>query len=255
MSQSSSRWLALSLPRRFMGELLHFAQRMPSRTIQRKMRLAKLVAARQAAWPRPGWCAIFLKAYALVADRRPHLRHLYRPFPWPHLYQHPDNVASIAITREYGDDEAVFFARLASPEKLGLLEIDRELKNFKDHRIDTVAPFRSMLRLAGLPQPLRRLAMWLAFHGPGRHHAEHLGTFGVNVVSSLGASSVEMLSPWTTALSYDVFAAEGTVDVRVTYDLRVRDAATIARVLADLEEVLTSEIVNELGYLQALEAA
>ena len=38
--------------------------------------------------PRPSWCAIFTKAYAVVAARYPELRRAYLKFPFPRLYEH-----------------------------------------------------------------------------------------------------------------------------------------------------------------------
>jgi hypothetical protein len=71
----------------------------------------------------------------------------------------------------------------------------------------------------------------------------------------LGASSLHPLSPLTTALNYGVIGADGGVDVRLIYDHRVMDGATVARALQDLERVLNCEIVAELRYLRAVEAA
>jgi hypothetical protein len=45
------------------------------------------------------------------------------------------------------------------------------------------------------------------------------------------------------------------VDVRLVYDHRVLDGALIARALADLERVLHHEILVELRYLRAADAA
>jgi hypothetical protein len=255
MVQPSGQWLPLSLPRRFIGDLISIAGNLPNRTMEGRIDLSRVIAARQSAWPRPGWCAIFVKAYGIVAARRPQLRQIYRPLPWPHLYEHPENVASIAIARDYQDEEAVFFARLACPENLGLLEIDRAVRDFKERPIESIPEFRRQLRLARLPLPLRRIVMWLGFNGPGRHLADQLGTVGVNAITSQGAWEVDPLSPWTMALSYGVLAADGTIDVRLTYDPRARDAIAVARALTDLEDVLQGEIVNELGYMKSLEAA
>jgi hypothetical protein len=238
-----------------MGDLVHFAQQMPSRTIERRMRLASLVAARQACWPRPGWCAIFLKAYALVAARRPTLRQIYRPWPWPHLYEHPQNVASVPIARPFADDEAVFFATLPGPENLGLLEIDTEVHRCQEQPLEAYVAFRRQRWLMQLPGIVRRPLLQLTLHGPGGWVADHLGTFAVNTLGSRGAAEIAGPSLWSTALTYGVLGSDGTLDVRLTYDPRVRDGATTAGVLADLEDVLTAEIVRELGYLQALEAA
>ncbi|MDP2296757.1 MAG: 2-oxo acid dehydrogenase subunit E2, partial [Pseudolabrys sp.] len=42
---------------------------------------------------------------------------------------------------------------------------------------------------------------------------------------------------------------DGNVNVRIIYDHRVLDGATVARALARLEEILNTEIVSELRSL------
>ena len=56
-----------------------------------------------------------------------------------------------------------------------------------------------------------------------------MGTFGVSVYSALGAESLHPLTPLTTALNYGVIQENGDVTVRVIYDHRVMDGATVAR--------------------------
>ena len=73
MSQPKGRNLALSLPRRFICDLLHFARRVPTVPVQRRMNVAAVVAARAASAPRPSWAAIFTKAYGFVCAARPEL--------------------------------------------------------------------------------------------------------------------------------------------------------------------------------------
>src|SRR5436309_2245890 len=120
MAHPIGRWLPLSLPRKFMCDLMYSARQVPIIPIQRTMHLAAVAAARQAAEPRPGWCAIFCKAFALVAMRRPELRRSYLPFPWPHLYEHPQSVANIAIERPWCGESAVMFGRIRGPENHSL---------------------------------------------------------------------------------------------------------------------------------------
>ena len=43
-----------------------------------------------------------------------------------------------------------------------------------------------------------------------------------------------------------VIEPDGSVDVRLIYDHRVLDGTTVARALAELEETLNRELVNEL---------
>jgi hypothetical protein len=225
---------------------MHFAQMVPTVPVQRRMKLATVVAARQAAPLRPSWCAVFLKAYAQVAAERPELRRAYLSFPWPHLYEHPLTVASVAIERQFDDEPAVFSALLRSPEKRPLALLDAALRHFKEQPIETIGAFRRALLVSRLPFPLRRLAWWIALNAWGRKRAQYMGTFGVSVYAGLGAASLHPLSPLTTTLNYGVLEADGTLDVRLTYDHRVLDGATVARALKHLESVLNSEIVTEL---------
>jgi hypothetical protein len=246
MPQPPGRKLSLSLPRRFICDLLHFAHRIPTVPMQRRMELAPVVAARQAASPRPSWCAIFTKAYGVVASRRPELRRSYVSFPWPHLYEHPINVAAIGIERQVAGEDAVFFAHVRMPELHTLGSIDAHLRRLKEAPLETIGMFRRILTLSRLPRPLRRLIWWFGLNTSGYRRARHLGTFAVSIVASLGAAGLHLLSPLTTALNYGVLAPDGSLDVRLTYDHRVLDGATVARALRDLEGVLLSDIVAEL---------
>jgi hypothetical protein len=80
----------------------------------------------------------------------------------------------------------------------------------------------------------------------GRQRANYFGTFGVSVYSALGAESLHPLSPLTTTLNYGVFAPDGSADVRLVYDHRVTDGATVARALTRLEDVLNTALRAEL---------
>jgi hypothetical protein len=253
MHEMPSSWLPLPAPRRWMSDLVQLARSTPTATVQRTMFLNRLATARQGAWPRPGWCALFLKAYSLLAARRPVLRQIYMPLPWPHLYEHPTNVATVAIARP--DEDAVFFARLESPETLGLWAIEKRLQELRERPIAQVADFHRLAKWSRLPGPIRRLGWRLAKSLSGPLHAATLGTFGLSTLAGLGALHSQPLSLWTMALSYGPLARDGRTEVCLSYDPRVRDAPTVARALSDLEDVLLGEIVNELGYLRDLEAA
>jgi hypothetical protein len=255
MPQPGGFSVPLSPPRRLICDYLHFAKQIPSVPVQRRMRLAEVVAARDTAQPRPSWCALFTKAYSLVAANNSALRRAYMCFPRPRLYEHPISVASVAVERRFGDEDAVLFAHLKQPETLGLPELDLKLRQAKDQPLETIGAFRNQLRMARLPQPLRRLAWWFGLNCWGRKRAHYFGTYGVSVYSGLGAASLHPLSVLTTLLTYGVVGPTGEVDVRVIYDHRVMDGSTIARALADLESVLTNEIVAELRYLRAADAA
>jgi hypothetical protein len=211
------------------------------------MQLAPLVRARAAAVPQPGWCAIFTKAYALVAAKRPELRRDYLSFPWPHLYEHAISVATVAIERSFDGENAVFFLPIQSPEKLPLVQLDTRLSHCKQCPFDEIGAFRRISLVGRLPRRIRLLLWFLALHCLPRKRAKILGTYGITVYAGLGAASLHPLSVLSTTLNYGVIDADGSVDVRLVYDHRVMDGATIARTLADLEETLNGAIVEELA--------
>lgn len=242
----AGRYENLSLPRRFIGDLLHFAQRVPSVPMERRMDLAELVTARRQWSQRPSWCAIFLKAYSIVAARRAELRRSYISFPWGQIYEHPINVASFSLERKYGNEDAVFFSRIARPESLSLELLDAIVRAHKDADVETVDSYRRALRVSRLPTMLRRLLWWYGLEVDGRARAHFFGTFGISVVASFGAAGLHLLSPLTTTLNYGLFDPDGQIDVRLAYDHRVLDGATVARAMVALEDVLRGEILEEL---------
>jgi len=254
MSQPRGVTIPLSLPRRLMCDLLYYAQQIPSVPVQRHMDLTEVIAAREAAAPRPSWCAIFTKAYGFVTAAYPELRRCYLSFPWPRLYEHPVNVAMLAVERDYGDEKAVFFAHIDDPHTLALPEIDAKLRRYKEAPLESVGTFRRCLLISRLPRFLRRWLWWYALNVSGRKRVRFLGTYGVTVYGGLGAASLHPRGVMTTTLNYG-HISDGGVDVRLVYDHRVLDGCTVARALADLERVLRHEIVAELGYYRAVEAA
>ena len=242
MGEPYGRKIPLSLPRRLVGDMMHFAQQVPTVPVQRRMNIAPLIAARRLADPRPSWVALFTKAYAMVAKKRPQLRRAYLAFPWPHLYEHPVCVASVAVERRVGDEDAVLFAQVREPELLTPDQLDSFIKDCKDRPVELIGTFRRALRISRLPRVLRRFVWWYGLNSSGYNRARNMGTFGVSVYSGLGAEGLHPLSPLTTTLNYGVIADDGTVDVRIVYDHRVLDGATVARALEDLDGLLNHEL-------------
>jgi hypothetical protein len=236
----------LSRPRRLICDLLHFAAGVPTVPVQRRMRLAPVVAARRALAGRPPWTAVFAKGLALVAAEFPELRRAYCKFPWPHLYEYPTSVAAITVERDYRGERAVFTVRVKDPARRAVAEIAAAIRAGTTTPVEEVKDFRRSLFVSGLPRPLRRLVWWVGLN-VGRQRANYFGTFGISVYSALGAESLHPLTPLTTTLNYGVFAPDGSLDVRLVYDHRVTDGATIARALARLEEVMNTTLRDELS--------
>ncbi len=255
MPRLFGRRRALSPGRRFITDLMHYARQVPGVVIQRRMDVAPLVEARRRLIERPGWCAIFTKAYAIVARDRPELRTAYMSFPWPHLYEHPLNIASVSIERPFGGEPGVLMAHIRGPENHPLPGLDAHIRHFKEQPIQQCAYHRRIWRLCQLPWPLRRLVWNWGYHSSGARRARHMGTFGVTSVSSQGGQLEHILSPLATTLTYGPVDEQGNVEVRILFDHRVADGATMARVLVDMEQVLRQEILRELRQLATAAAA
>jgi hypothetical protein len=210
------------------------------------MALAALVEARRACPHRPPWTALFLRAYALLAQEVAELRRVYVTFPRPHLYEYPTSVAMVAFERRSGGDSEVFAGRIKDPASRSLAELVAIMRRFNEAPLGEIKEFRRVLLLGRLPWPLRRLLMWIGLN-IGRQRANFFGTFGVSVYSALGAESLRPLAPCPVVLNYGVIAPDGSVNVRFNYDHRVMDGATVARALQELERILTQTIVKEVA--------
>jgi hypothetical protein len=226
-------------------DLLWAARKIDAVTFERRMNLARLISARQESTARPGWCAIFTKAYALVCARRPELRRAYLSFPWPRLYESAGNIAAIAVERRLEGEDAVLIAHQRDPEQRSLVEIESWLRHCRQAPPEHVGSFRRILQVTRLPRPVRRLA-WFVGLNWGRQRERCLGTFGVSVTAGLGAAALGVRAPITTILHYGILGPDSSIDVRLTFDHRVLDGGTVARALRDLEEVLLGEILSEL---------
>jgi hypothetical protein len=223
---------------------MHFAAGVPSVPVQRRMQLGSLVAARSDG-ERPPWTALFAKAFALVAAAAPELRRAYCKFPRPHLYEYPVSVASVAVEREIAGTTGVFGVRVVNPGNRPLADTTRLIREGQTAPVEKVKEFRRALWVSSFPRPLRRMMWWIALNY-GRIRPNYFGTFGVSAYAALGAESLHPISPLAYTLTFGAISASGAVDVRLIYDHRVVDGATVARALVRLEEALTGPIVEEL---------
>jgi hypothetical protein len=246
MAEITGHRMPIPLPRRWIADLLHAGRRVPTVTVERAMNVGAVATARRHLVQPPPWILLFTKAYAMVAARRPELRRAYMPFPWPHLFQADDSVATIAVEREFQGEPAVFFGYLRHPDRQPLRQLVAHLTRWRTHPVENIRSFSRLVRYSRYPWPLRRLAWWYAANLSRRWRLRVFGTFGVSVTASDGATALNLISPLTTAVNYGMFTADHTLPVRVHFDHRVLDGAPVARALADLEETLNGEIVLEL---------
>jgi hypothetical protein len=238
------RAIRLSVPRRMIIDLLYFARGIPTIPVQKRMSLAALIAARRMCSQRPRWISLFTKGYALVAQEFPELRRAYVKLPWPQLYEYPTSRANIMIERDYLGESAVCPVSIKDPAHQSLRDIGRLIEHASTAPVEDLKDFRRWTQFARLPRFLRRLFWWVGLNW-GRQRGNYFGTFGLSVYSALKAESLHPLAPATTVLNYGVISKDGLLDVRIIYDHRVVNGATIARALGRLEEILNSEITEE----------
>jgi hypothetical protein len=235
----------ITLPRRLVADLMHASIGVPFVSLARPLHVRTLQEARAQAVQRPGWAAIFVKAFALVAKEEPILRTLYVKWPMPAFYELPRSVAMVAIARVENGQDCVLPQKVTAPDEMPLAKVDALIRHAKDAPINEVPAFRKILRTTRLPLPLRRL-FWAIGLNFGRQRANYFGSFGVTSVAAYGPGELHAMSPGPFVLSYGVEKPDQSVDVVLRWDHRITDAALIARVLNRLEQVLNSEIAGEL---------
>ena len=234
----------ITLPRRLVADLMHASIRVPFVSLTRPLHIRTLQEARAQAAP-PGWAAIFVKAFALVAKEQPILRTLYVKWPMPAFYELPRSVAMVAIARLEEGQDCVLPQKVAAPDEMSLAEVDALIRHAKQAPINEVPAFRKILRTTRLPLPLRRL-FWAIGLNFGRQRANYFGSFGVTSVAAYGAGQLHAISPGPFVLSYGVEKPDQTIEVVLRWDHRVTDAAPMAKALNRLEQVLNGEIAAEL---------
>jgi hypothetical protein len=235
----------ISLTRIFILDLMHASMRVPFISLSRPLDIGPFMAARAKAASPPGWAAVFVKAFAIVAKDERVLRTLYVKLPWPHFFELPRSVAMVAVARVEDGEECILPEKIPAPEERSLAELDAQIRHAKNAPLEEIPAFRKILMASRLPLPLRRLSWWLGLN-VGRMCANNFGSFGVTSVAAYGPGKLEALSPGPFLLSYDVVGTDHRIDVILRWDHRVTDAAVIARILTRLEQVLNTEISTEL---------
>lgn len=235
----------ISLPRRLIVDLMRASMEVPFVSLSRPLQIRPLMEARAAAANPPGWAAMIVKAFALVAREEPVLRTVYAKWPWPSLYELPKSVALVAIARVEGGEDCVLPQRIAAPEAMAMVAIDAEIRRAKTAPIDEIPMFRKIMRATRLPLPLRRLS-WAVGLNFGRQRGNWFGSFAVSSVAAYGGGELHPVTPGPFIVSYDVVQPDQTIRLVIRWDHRVTDAAPIARVLTRLEQVLNTDIAGEL---------
>jgi hypothetical protein len=168
----------ISLPRRFIIDLMHASMRVPFISFSRSLDIGPFLAARANAKSPPGWAAVFVKAFAIVAKEEPVLRTLYVKLPWPHFFELPRSIAMVAVARVEDGEDCILPEKVPAPEEQSLAKIDAAIRHAKNAPLQDIPAFRKILMASRLPLPLRRFSwrfrrsvrahFWSAMAWPGR---------------------------------------------------------------------------------------
>jgi hypothetical protein len=161
----------ISLPRRFVIDLMQVSMGVPFVSLSRTLDVRQLSAARSGLSQPPGWAAIFVKAFGLVARDEPILRRIYVGWPWPHLYELPRCAAMVAIARVEDGEECILMERVTGSDQMALAEIDAQLRLAKTAPIDEIPSFSP--HHEDHPPAAAGAAVWLVARRADRALAQH----------------------------------------------------------------------------------
>ncbi len=243
---ADSRWRKLSDGRKLVCDIIHLAKKVPLAGAMADLDVRELAEVRKLVRPRIAWNVLLMKAYAQVAIRRPELRQLYVRWPWPHVYQHPQNVCLMTFSREYDGEERLFFGRFNSPEDETLLALQTRYDEYRDGPVECVKQFRHQIRFAKTPLIFRRMALFLMRDWWVRKSASHMGTFGMSISGFREIYGTSHVSPNTTTLGVDVVSRGGISQTLLTFDHRILDGQPVINILQELGRQLRGPILEEL---------
>lgn len=238
------RRFALSRSRRLTMDVLHFHRRVPTCAHDRRFNLRTVAHARSMLPERISWSLLFIKAFALVAQKHRVLRQSLIEWPWPHVLQHPHSVAMLATERDFQDERWLFWSSFGCPERRTLHDLQHFLNHYRTEPVETV--FLQQWRLSGLPQFLRRWFWWWTLNFGGAKRAKRVGTFFLTTLASKGVEIQDPPAFLTSNLTYGPLDEFGHCRVTLSYDHRLMDGSLVADILIDLESTLNGEIVQEL---------
>ena len=235
MKLAKGRYLPLSLPRRMVSDMLFAGQQLTLIPGERTMQLAEVVTARQAAWPKPSWLSLFIKAYANVAVRRPELRRVFLTWPWPRLFEYDETVVAISVEREWQGERVL----LPCPHSVARTKI---IAGNRRRPADLQrAACRIHLRFPRCPAPRQPsdvpapLVLAAIDEQSATAAGQFLGTLGGSVTAGMGEIALSLITPWTLTFFYDAVEDDGSQVVRVMFDHRVCNGRVICSTLKEVE--------------------
>ena len=240
----SSGRLLVPRSRALVTDVLRLHRLVPTCAHDRRFQLAELDELRAKMTPRISWPVLFLKAYSVISARQPKLLQSWRTWPFAHVFQHAEPVATVAVNRRYQDDDWLLWGRIQSPQNCSLTQLQTQMDRFAKGPVEEV--FRQQLQLSLVPAPLRRFLWWWNLNLSGQKRAKRVGTFLLTTLAGRGTEISHPPGFLTSSLTYGPLDRDGSCRVTLVYDHRLMDGAFVADRLAELEAELRVAMLAEL---------
>ncbi len=243
MKRTSGR-LLIPRSRRLTLDVLHYHQQSATCAHDRLFDLKKVAELRSQLTTRISWSILFIKAFGIVAANRPVLRQTFQCWPWPHIYQHSQNVAMLATHRVHADEPWVLWSRFVQPEQHSLQSMQARLDRYLTEPIPQA--FRQQWQLSGVPTFFRRILLWWTLNVSLTKRAHRAGTYFLTTLAGKGVEIQDPPAFLTSNLTYGPLDEQSRSRVTMSYDHRLMDGSFVADCLIELEEVLKGSIAAEL---------
>lgn len=233
----------ISLARKLVIEFMHAS--VPLVVVKSTMNLERLVKARATQDKRPSWLVIIAKAFCIVARDEPWLRTFYLKWPWPHFYEVPRSIAVAAVPHDVFDPDVPLMLKIGSADEIPLQELEEIVRRGKTAPLDEVPALKRIFRLGRMPLPLRRVLLTAALN-IGRQRSNYFGTFAITSLASLGVETIVLRSPGPAFITYGLVRPDHTMELLFHWDHRIYDGVLVGRAMRRLENVLNTNIADEL---------
>ncbi len=190
--------------------------------------------------------SLWMKALALVGQRRPELRTAYLPFPWARLYEHPECVCSVVVERTWQGVQALFFEQITAPEQRSLAELDRMMRKLKNVPIEDNGSFRRLIRYSRPPVLVRRLFWSGMLYWWGWLRTKCTGTFALNSFPTGGVITQSAMAA-SFVLYYGLVEPNGDAQIQIFYDHRIMDGFEVFRIVRAVDATMNRDLAAELS--------
>lgn len=241
------RRIPFSNGRRLVDDVIRVSNQMPMAAFSTQWDVAQIAKLRRMAKPKISWNVLMMKAHAIVCRKNAELRRSYVRFPYPHLYEHHQNVCMMTIARQHEGQERLFFARFNEPDNYTLVELQELYDKYRKSPVEEIKQFRHQITFAKFPSLIRRFAWWALFNLWPQKRASHMGTFGMSISGHRGAYGSQHLGFNTTIIGVDPNPRKGVAKMLLTFDHQILDGAPATEVLYRGQRMMATAVAKELA--------